>query len=306
MRYAFYALAFLALFIVLPSLVLVLKLFKRKSVVDFDRSKRGSFGTYAPYMDEILDSIAYLRSLEPKTVSIESGGVLLKADWYDAGSKFTAVLLHGFCSSPMNNFAVIGRAFVDRGFNALIVHQRAHNASGGDFIALGIVEQNDLIKWTDWLKANTPTKSAVVYGISMGGATIAYAADKLDTDLVRAAVIESSYDTPYSQMYKGKGLMAVVWVPLMPFISFFSKLIYGVEIKSSVLPSLQKTTIPVLFLASENDKRVPLKLFKKTSESCASDSEFIVSRGAPHALAFTALDGDGRKKVFDFINKHIK
>lgn len=306
MIYALIAVVCLTVFFILPALVLTKQLFKRKNVTDFDRrvSDKG-LANYMPYMDEILPCIAFMRRESSETVEMESDGVLLKAEWYFRGGNATAILLHGYCSSPMNNFSVIGKAFIDRGYNVLAVYERGHGKSGGDTTALGIVEQYDLLKWIEWTKKRTSFGDIVLYGISMGASTIAYSADRLDSP-VRAAIIESAYESPYSQMYKGKGVMAVFWVPIMPAIRLFSKLLYGVEINTSVIPSLNAMKVPALFIGAEKDKKVPLKLFEKTCLACASEHEFIVSRGAPHALAFTAFSSRERENVFDFIEKHIK
>ena len=127
METALYVIGILLFLIVLPCLVVTILLFRRKTIHDFDERRQSDMRSYMPYLDGILEDMAYMRGLGPSELSIETGdGITLKADWYFRGSSRTIIMLHGFCSTPLNNFSVHGREFYDRGMNVMMIWQRGH------------------------------------------------------------------------------------------------------------------------------------------------------------------------------------
>ncbi|MBO4879952.1 MAG: alpha/beta fold hydrolase [Clostridia bacterium] len=298
-------------FIVLPALAITILLFRRKTITDFDKLPDDRrWDNYAPYREEILSGIAYLRSLSPERVRITADdGIELAGEWFDRGSDRTALLLHGFCSTPYNNFAVIGEEFLKRGFNVLAVYQRGHNESGGRCTTLGLTERYDLLRWIDWAEKHFPSPAGsgkiVLYGISMGGTSIGYAADMITSPAVRCMVLDCCYSSPYGQMYEDKGAAAVLWLPVMPFIRLFSRLFYGVDIRESISNPLGRTKIPAFFIGGLADRKVPPKQFLRSYEACAGEKQLEQVPGAAHALAFTAADGAAREKLFGFIENTL-
>lgn len=290
--------------LVLPCAAVTYLLFRRKTVHDFDERPRPSDRSYEPYWDTILSNMAYVRSLpyEEQTLTAEDG-VRLLANWYDRGSKRTLILLHGFCSTPLNNFSALARAFYERGYNLLMVWQRGHGKSGGKYTTLGLRESGDLLRWIDRVNELVPAGSIAVYGISMGGATVAYASDRIVSSSVKVIGIDCCYCSPYDQMCKGKGVLSVLWTPMMPLVCLFSKLLMGVNIRRHTYDSLKNTRIPAVFMIGLADKKVPPRFFRTNYEACASEKELIEVPGAPHALAFVAADGTLRERLFEFVDR---
>ncbi len=307
MRLVLIAAAAFVFFLLLPSVVLTVLLFQRKSIRDFDEvPERIRKGAYAPWADEILAAFKKIRSLYPVEVSaVSTDGVVLKAEWLDRASDRTVILIHGFCATPFNNFAVQACAFYERGYNVLAVWQRGHGKSGGRYTSLGILEQNDVLTWVDWVRKHTAGDNIVLYGLSMGGASVAYASDKLTCDMVRAMILDCCYPSPYYQMYAGKGAKAIIWAPIMPLIRFFAKLFVHIDIKQPTSASLEKATVPALFIGGLADKRVPYSQFRLNYEACASEKELLAVPGAPHALAFAQAEPKQIEHLFRFIEKYF-
>ena len=299
--------AFFVFFLLLPSAVLTVLLFRRKNTHDFDEvPERIRKSTYAPWSDEILAAFKKIRSLSPAEVSaVSNDGAVLKAEWLDRGSDRTAIFVHGFCATPFNNFAVQTCAFYERGYNVLAVWQRGHGKSGGRYTSLGILEQNDVLTWVDWAREHTAGDNIVLYGLSMGGASVAYASDKLTRETVRAMILDCCYPSPYYQMYAGKGKRAIIWAPIMPLIRLFAKLFVHIDIKQPTSDSLEKATVPAFFIAGLADKRVPYSQFKLNYEACASEKELLAVPDAPHALAFVQAEPGQREHLFRFIEKYF-
>lgn len=287
--------------ILLPCLVITLMLFGRKTIYDFDERGQRDMRSYEPYIEGILKDIAFMRALKPGELSIESrDGIALKADWYPQGSERTIIFAHGFCSTPLNNFSSLGRAFYERGWNVLTIWQRGHGKSGGKFTTMGLREHEDLLGWIGLIGELVPGGRIALYGISMGGATVAYAADKLPP-AVKAIGVDCSYRSPFDQMCRGKGVFTALWMPIMPLIILFSRLVLGVNITQKTTDSLKNARVPAVFMIGLSDKTVPPKFFRTLYDSCSSRKELIEVAHAPHALAFAQADHAERERLFGFI-----
>ena len=133
------AAAIFVVFALLPSLVMTWFAFSRRNPKDFD-ARLDLFETekYAPYKERILRDMADMRKLPFETVCIKSGdGIPLRGEWLDLGQKRTAILLHGYCSTPANNFCSLLHYFRESGWNVLMIYQRAHGKSGGKATTFG-------------------------------------------------------------------------------------------------------------------------------------------------------------------------
>ena len=297
----------LVFLLVLPCLVITHLLFRHKTVDDFDSGRHKDLSSYEPYLDGILKDMAHMRSLGPREISVTApDGTSLKADWYEGRLPRTAILLHGFCSTPLNNFSTLGRELLERGWNVLAVWQRGHGKSGGRYTTLGLKESEDLHLWIERAEELSPGALIAVYGISMGGATVCYASDRIEDPNVRALCIDCCYTSPFDQMCKGKGIFSVIWAPIMPLIVLFCRLMLGVNIRRLTTDSLRNDRIPSAFLIGLADMTVPPAFFMKNYEACAAEKALFEVKGAPHALAFNAMSADERKRFFDFIEQSFK
>ena len=293
--------AVLLVFVLLPCVTVTLMLFRRKSIPDFDELKDPPGGWYTPYIQGILEDIAFMRQIDSREVSVRADdGVELKAAWYGSASNKTAILLHGFCATPLNNFSVIGKTLYERGWNLLLVWQRGHNKSGGAYTTLGVKERGDLFKWIEKAGELAPGSKLLLWGVSMGGATVAYASDELPTDTVRAMVVDCCYCSPADQMLTG--LRGKLCRPLMPLIRLLSRLFYGIDIKSRTTEPLSRTEVPAAFVTGLADTTVTPERFMCNYEACASNKLLVCVPDAPHALAFAAADEETRDKLFSFID----
>ena len=287
---------------------MTLRFFSRKQIRDFDSfAPDESLGHYEPYREAILKDMAYMRSLVPEEVFLTArDGTQLAGALFERGFSRTVLLFHGYCSTPANNFSTIARAFLERGWNVLAVHQRGHGKSGGRFTAFGLVEQYDLLDWVAFMEARFPSRPLALYGISMGGASIAYASDRLTDTAVRAGVIECGYGCPCDYAWDGKKASFALRWPVVSLVRLFAKLLYGVDVRKKTYDALGNAAVPLFFLGGLEDMTVRPALFKKCYEACSSEKALEFVPGAEHALAFAALGCEGRERLFDFLDDQTK
>lgn len=299
------AAALILLLYVIPVGIVTFCLFSRKNPRDYDQNpQRLDDGNYAPWKDQILRDMAWMRRKSSREVSVRApDGTILKGDWYDGGGDRTVILAHGFGSTALNNFSTIAKAFLENGWNALLLCQRAHGKSGGRATTLGMREGQDLACWALWAEKNTPTRKAVLYGISMGGASVARAAGEKLPKSVGALVIDCGFYLPYRQMLDSRqGGKNLLWQVIMPLIRLYVLVFLRLDLKRDAREFLRRSPVPVYFLHGEKDKTVPAAGAREAYAACGSRKEISIVAGAPHTLAFLAGGEEEKKKLFAFLN----
>lgn len=228
-------------------------------------------------------------------------GVKLYAKYYDFGGAQTLICLHGMRSAPLNNFAVAALRFKEQGFNVLLPDQRAHGKSGGREITCGHRESEDLLEWIKLIKSRFNEKT-VLYGISMGAATIGFASDKIEEGDVCAAV----YDCGFTSVGNLIRLIKKKYhAPALTFKLLKSKCKrkLGIDLDESVAEHIKYSKIPSVFVHGLEDTAVPPEDSKENYNACTAPKELILVEGCGHTTA--AIKGDAAQKIIRFVKKYL-
>ena len=298
------ALGVLVLFVALPAAAVTTYLFSRKNFPDFDQNpERLKGSTYEAWAEEILRDMAWMReqTFEPVHLTAYDGTPLL-GEWRNAGSAKTVILSHGYRTTPLNNFSTIGREFIRRGWNVLMIWQRGQGKSGGRVTAFGLRERYDLLEWVDWVQKKAGGE-IVLYGISMGGAAVGYASDAQMPECVKGMVLDCAYCRPYDQMLSMAQSGMKASMLLLPLINAYARWLLKVDMTKDIRDSLRQTRIPALFLSGMKDDTVRPEAVRAGYEACASRKELLLVPGATHTLAFLEGGAELQAKVFEFLNE---
>ncbi len=287
-----------------PSVVAFFTVFARKTTTPLNERK--SLGYYEPFVDKINSSTSYLSGLTKTPVRITSfDGAQLYADYYDSGYDKTAICVHGYASGVDYNFAVQGEFLNRLGFNLLFINQRAHDKSGGKSITFGLYESRDLICWIDKAK-ELGAKSVLLYGISMGGATVSYASEKLEKSVVKAMIIDCAFASPYEQLKHDYVLRHMPWRQMLAINCFLAKTKLKINLKQTVADSLKNSDIPAFFIHGTNDTTVPIEQGRINYEACGSEKHFYAVENGSHTVSFIAGGDKLQNELKDFLNKQFE
>ena len=283
------------------STVIFFTVLKRKDDPVFDEGKVDlSVTHYAPYEDKLVACITRMRGERCEELCITSyDNKKLYGCYYDRGSDKTAIMVHGYRSNALNNFSYIGGKLLDKGYNLLFIHHRAHGKSEGNFISMGQREYKDVLQWIDLIASKQSVKKIIVYGTSMGAATVGYASDKIKTDKVKMLALDcgfTSYCDQLSYLLKSNH-SPVLFVGVLPF--FFWGWITGIRLKRSVTDCIKKTTIPTCFIHGESDSSVPIGHTLTNYEACNAEKLLITVPEAGHT---TSLLVGGEQKTEQFLS----
>ncbi len=289
------------IFIAAPAVVAGLTIFKSRPGADFDRLTAPG-EQFAPYAERMIPARDRLLALPHRVVQIRSRDALtLCADYWDRGMDRTAIFVHGYRSDPMVNFAVQAEVFSRRGYNLLLIRQRGHGKTG-ELTAMGLKEQYDVSDWKDWALRQPGVRSVVLYGVSMGASTLAYASGSLDPAEVTALILDCGYISAYAQISGDCRKRRLPGVLLMPIVRLVARLRPGIDIKTETLGTLRKTAVPCFFLHGTADRTVPYAEGQRAFAACAARKAFFTAEGAGHTEAFLADPARAEAALFAFIN----
>ncbi len=112
--------------------------------------------------------------LEGTTLNHEDGQMMTVKSYYVDQKSDKTVIIHGGVRGNWTNGIVSDeyKNFYDAGYNLLFVDSRASGASGGDYITYGAYESDDVLYWVNRESRERPQQKILLYGGSMGAATM--------------------------------------------------------------------------------------------------------------------------------------
>ena len=261
------------------------------------------------YAQKIKSGKEKILSLDYEEIGIMSydefplSGKLYLAD--GAGDK-TVLLCHGYKSCGEFDFSQLFFEYRKRGFNILMIDQRAHAKSGG-YCSLGINESFDVLSWCRWLEMRFGTGCPItLHGVSMGAfsALAASANSNLPKNVVRV-VAESAYDSAVTvfttSAERTLGFLGKIFVaPVNMMCRFFA----GFDMRDLSLVRLaSRVKIPVMLIISQNDNLTCEKEQKEIAAAIKSRLHIIEVKNAPHGMASVWNENNCVAKIMDFVSE---
>ena len=205
----------------------------------------------------------------------------------EAESHKYAVICHGYGSIPQYGGGVASR-FYERGYNILAPAARAHELSGGRYASMGWLERKDIVDWVNTLVEQDPQAEIILYGISMGGATVMMTAGEDLPANVKCAIEDCGYTSVWDE-FAGQldELFGLPTFPVLDAASLVTQARAGFGFKeASAVEQLKKASLPMLFIHGEDDTVGPYGMLDVVYEACASaDKERLSVPGAAHGGA---------------------
>lgn len=195
------------------------------------------------------------------------------------------------------------------GYSLLMIEQRAQG-SEGKYITFGYKEREDVLVWAEYLVSNDPQAQIVLYGFSMGAATVLMASSLPLPKNVKGIVADSSYVSTRNELtYVGKRKYGkeYFWISASSrFAAFF--LAHFSYTRYTPLKSVKKDTLPLLLIHGNKDTYVPFSDFETLKKNVPSSTYLstFVGKGAWHGMSFL-VDPEGyRNALRSFLKDCVK
>ena len=260
---------------------------------------------YQGHNEEALEMIKNLQSIPCETVYTKSyDGLKLCGYVYPKnGSNKVAIMCHGYRGTPRRDFSGGAVEMMKAGMNVLLIDERGHGKSEGHSITFGVREQKDVLSWIDFVKQRFGDKVEIVLvGISMGGATVLFSADKVDDNIKIIA------DCPYSSP---KDIISSTLEKLQMPPKFFYPIANLVSIlfchtnlnKTSALKTIKNSNHKILIIHGDSDTIVPHKLSEKIYLENKEKIRYELFPGADHGMCYLIDKQRYQKVVKEFLEE---
>ncbi|MCU9533129.1 alpha/beta hydrolase [Streptococcus sp. CSL10205-OR2] len=249
-------------------------------------------------------------ALEKTTLEMTNGG-LKQVAWYVEAPKKTdktVIIVHGFSSSKERMMAY-GWLFHKLGYNVLMPDNIAAGDSEGRIIGYGWNDRLNIIKWSEMLIDIKPNSQIILFGLSMGGATVMMASGEEELPKQVIAIIEDAgYTSVWDELvYQAKDMYNLPAFPLLYQVSAMSKIRAGFTYgEASSIKQLEKNTRPILFIHGSEDKFVPTEMVYENYEATTAPKELYIVEGADHAKTFSTDVKAYEEKIASFLKKYDK
>ncbi len=257
---------------------------------------------------EILKDECFF-DLHPKQeLSIRNDDLILYADRYiHPHPRGRILLFHGYRSIAETDFACVMNSYYSAGFELILVDQRAHGKSGGNWIGFGVLERRDCLAWIQYLNQEFGRIPTYLCGISMGASTVLMATGQSLPTNIRGVVADCGFTSPKDIIsYIMKKKLHLPSRLLLPILSCFSKLFAGYFFgEYSVAAAMKSNTLPILFIHGKADRFVPSDMTIQNYRACQTEKKLILVEGAGHGTAFLQDRENVEKEILNFLDTHL-
>lgn len=258
------------------------------------------------YMPFIIEKREWLASSIGEEYFIKSrDGLLLAGKYIPAPEPThkTVIAVHGYRSCGTYEFAAISEMYHRRGFNVLLVDNRAHGDSEGKYIGFGVLDCYDLKCWVDYFCENIdPDAEIYLHGISMGGTTVLlYGGIGLSAN-VRGIISDCAFTNAYDviqSIFAQRHRFNLN--TLIKAASAVCKVKAGYAFdEMSTADAVPEISVPALFIHGSSDVFVPTEMSKANYSVCKSRKRLLIIPGAGHAECFYHSPKTYEKHIFEF------
>ena len=241
-------------------------------------------------LEEIIDAKIVEMEAEPwENVEITSyDGLKLKGYLLinDVNKPFM-LFMHGYHGCWQWDGYGTYRIAKDKGYNLLMVDERAHGKSDGTVTCFAKKEQYDCLKWVDFLRDRFGyDQKLIISGVSMGCSIVLMAAAKASKGKVDGIIADCGFASAPAMIKKACRDMKLpekIFVPL----AYLGGKIYGnlTVTGETVEDCVKQIDVPVIFIHGTSDSIVPFENLDILYNACGSKDKIrLVVEGSDHAV----------------------
>ena len=274
---------YLILLVLLVIIIICLFLIKETFVRN---DKLDTTPAWYEYINANQEGREYIYSLNPEDLYINSfDNLKLHALFINNNTNKTIICVHGYkAKDGLYDFGMSAKFLNSLGYNLLFVDNRAHGLSQGKYIGFGVLDSVDINSWVDYLVTNMNQETIILYGMSMGAATVMNA----QNNKVKAIIADCGFASGYDEVaYQIKKMYHLPSFPLVPISNILLKLLAKYSLKDKeAYKSIKNYKNNLLIIHGSRDHFVPTSDAYKIFDNATCHKKILIVPGASHAKSY--------------------
>ena len=274
---------YLILLVLLVIIIICLFLIKETFVRN---DKLDTTPAWYEYINANQEGREYIYSLNPEDLYINSfDNLKLHAIFINNNINKTIMCVHGYkAKDGLYDFGMSVRFLNSLGYNLLFVDNRAHGLSQGKYIGFGVLDSIDVNSWVDYLVTNMNQETIILYGMSMGAATVMNA----QNNKVKAIIADCGFASGYDEVaYQIKKMYHLSPFPIIPISNVLLKLLAHYSLKEKeAYKSIKNYKNNLLIIHGDKDHFVPTGDAYKIFDNATCHKKILIVPGASHAKSY--------------------
>lgn len=266
----------------------------KRSKTDVERTMKMAGTDWNQYMPLIQERKERLMARPHEDVYKKSGdGLMLHAIYVpqkqNGQEERIAVCFHGYTGQASSDFCGISDYYIRNGYSLLLVDQRAHGKSEGEYIGFGCLDRIDACSWIDWVIEHCGREVKIVlHGISMGGATVLMTGGLELPEQVKGIISDCGFTSPKKVFTHV--LHSMYHMPAFPIMQITDivnrkKAGYGLD-ECNAAREVRKARGPLLLIHGDADTFVPCSMCDEIEQNCQCRVTKLIVKGAAHAESY--------------------
>lgn len=263
------------------------------------------FATYKEYVKDKADKFA---EVPFEWVSVKSrDGLKLSGRYYaNEGADVTVICMPGFGPSAYIDCGQFGDYWLGKGFNLLLVTNRARGESEGQYLGFGTLEAEDLKVWVAAVVAKNPEAKIFIHGCSMGATAAMLASAKDLPNNVKGIIEDSGYTRTWDVfVYQIRQIYKLTPFPILHIAELFTKKKAKYNFRESAVKAVSMSGVPILFIHGAKDKLVPTYMCNACYSACTAPKDILVVEGAGHMQSHMRATAEYEAKLDEFVAKNV-
>lgn len=291
---------YLILLVLLVIIIICLFLIKETFVRN---DKLDTTPAWYEYISANQEGREYIYSLNPEDLYINSfDNLKLHALFINNNTNKTIICVHGYkAKDGLYDFGMSARFLNSLGYNLLFVDNRAHGLSQGKYIGFGVLDSIDVNSWVDYLVTNMNQETIILYGMSMGAATVMNA----QNNKVKAIIADCGFASGYDEVvYQIKKMYHLPPFPIIPISNVLLKLLAHYSLKEKeAYKSIKNYKNNLLIIHGDKDHFVPTRDAYKIFDNATCHKKILIVPGASHAKSYLKDTKLYEKTVREFLDE---